>query len=279
MGELLERDDDLGALSAAVDEAAGGRGSMVLVGGEAGIGKTSLLRGLRERIDASVTFLVGACEPLSVPVPLGPWREIVEAATGRDLADAGTDDRIVLAREAAKALEQRAPAVAAIEDVHWADPLTLDLLRLLARRVEQMDAVIVVTFREGEVASNPALGSLLGDLAGASAVRRIAPRALSAGAVHELAVSSGLDPVELARLTGGNPFLVMEAVSAGDHLPVSVRDAVLARAASEGGGPRRGPRPDRRPDQTVVEAGGVPVTCIGGSVSGSAGRYRTDPEA
>jgi hypothetical protein len=158
VGELLERDDDLGALSAAVDEAAGGRGRVVLVGGEAGIGKTSLLRSLRERIDSAVTFLIGACEPLSVPVPLGPWREIVEAATGRDLADAGTDDRIVLAREVAKALEQRAPVMAAIEDVHWADPLTLDLLRLLARRVEQMHAAIVVTFREDEVASNTALG-------------------------------------------------------------------------------------------------------------------------
>jgi DNA-binding CsgD family transcriptional regulator len=202
---------------------------VVLVGGEAGIGKTSLLRALRERTGAAATFLIGACEPLSVPVPLGPWREIVEAASGDDLTDVGSSDRLVLARQVAGALERRAPAVAAIEDVHWADPLTLDLLRLLARRVEAIGVAIIVTFREDEVAANPALGLLLGDLAGASGVRRLRLEPLSASAVRELAVSSGLDPAQLVRLTGGNPFLVMEAVSAGDRLPASVRDAVLAR--------------------------------------------------
>jgi DNA-binding CsgD family transcriptional regulator len=230
VAELLEREDDLGVLSGVVDEAAAGRGRVVLLGGEAGIGKTSLLRALRDRVGDAATFLIGACEPLSVPVPLGPWRELVEAAGCGDLAELGSNDRMVLARQVARALERGAPAVAAIEDVHWADPLTLDLLRLLARRIEQMRAAIIVTFREDEAAANPALGLLLGDLAGAPVVRRMGLKPLSAAAVHELAGSSGFDPGELARLTGGNPFLVVEAVTAGDRLPASVRDAVLARA-------------------------------------------------
>ena len=82
---LLERDDELGVLADAVEDAVAGRGSVVLVAGEAGIGKSSLLRELRERIGERVTFLAGACEPLSVPVPLAPLRELVEAAGGGDL--------------------------------------------------------------------------------------------------------------------------------------------------------------------------------------------------
>jgi DNA-binding CsgD family transcriptional regulator len=89
--------------------------------------------------------------------------------------------------------------------------------------------MILVTFRDDEVAANPALGLLLGDLAGASAVTRIRLQPLSGAAVRELVGASGLDPADLERLTGGNPFLVVEAVAAGDRLPVSVRDAALAR--------------------------------------------------
>ncbi len=229
MAELLERDDELETLVDVVREAAAGRGGVVLLGGEAGSGKSSLLRALRGRV-AGTNVLVGACEPLSVPIPLGPWREIVEAAGAGDLTDIGSDDRWALARRLSSALEQRAPVVAAVEDVHWADPLTLDLLRLLTRRTEALRVAIVVTFRDDEIAANPALELLLGDLAGAATVRRVSLRPLSTAAVREIAGTSGLDPVELARVTGGNPFLVVEAVTAGDRLPASVRDAALARA-------------------------------------------------
>jgi DNA-binding CsgD family transcriptional regulator/tetratricopeptide (TPR) repeat protein len=227
---LLERDDGLGVLVAAVEAAAAGQGSVVLVGGEAGIGKSSLVRALRERLDERTTFLVGACEPLSVPVPLGPLRELVEAAGSGDLVELGVEDRLVLVRRLAGVLEQAEPVVAVIEDVHWADPLTLDLVLMLARRVARLRAVVVVTFRDDEVAAHPRLGLLLGDLAGTPGVRRVSLRPLSEGAVQELAGASGLDGAELARVTGGNPFLVVESVAAGSHLPASVRDAALARA-------------------------------------------------
>ncbi len=234
MVRLLEREDGLGVLVDAVQDAAAGRGSVVLVAGEAGIGKSSLLRELRERTGERVTFLIGACEPLSVPVPLAPLRELVEAAGGGDLIDLGSDDRLVLVRRVASVLAERAPVVAVIEDVHWADPLTLDLLRLLVRRAPQMAALIVATFRDDEVAASPALGLLLGDLTRAPGVRRIRLRPLSHAAVRELAGPSGLEVGELVRATGGNPFLVVEAVAAGERLPASVRDAALARAGRLG---------------------------------------------
>jgi predicted ATPase len=82
--------------------------SVVLVAGEAGIGKSSLLRELRERTGERVTFLIGACEPLSVPVPLAPLRELMEAAGGGDLIDLGSDDQLVLVRRVACVLAERA---------------------------------------------------------------------------------------------------------------------------------------------------------------------------
>src|SRR5947209_2499887 len=151
MMRLIEREDELELLAAAVEDARRGEGGLVLVGGEAGIGKSSLVRALQERARGRAAFLAGACEPLSVPVPLAPLRELAEVAGGGDLVDLRSDDRLVLARRLTSVLEPLAPVVAVIEDVHWADPLTLDLVRLLARRVARMRTLLIVTFREDEV--------------------------------------------------------------------------------------------------------------------------------
>jgi DNA-binding CsgD family transcriptional regulator/tetratricopeptide (TPR) repeat protein len=227
---LLEREDELQTLLESVAGAIAGQGRTVLVGGEAGIGKTSLVRALEQRMRGEATFLRGACEALSVPVPLGPLRELVDDAGGRDPTELGSDDRIALARAVLEALVARAPAVAILEDAHWADPTTLDLLRILARRLEDTPVTLIVTYREDEVAANLPLGLLLGDLATYPAVSRMSLRPLSGNAIRELAGSSGLDSTELVRVTGGNPFLVVESIAAGGRLPASVRDAALARA-------------------------------------------------
>lgn len=216
-------------LEQAVRAAACGRGRIVLVGGEAGIGKTSLVRALRAKIAEQVLFVVGACEPLSVPVPLGPVRELVEAAGSNDLTGLESSDRLVLARGVLAALTQRGSVVAVIEDAHWADPTTLDVIRLLAHRVEDQPLAIVVTYRDDEVAAHPELAQLLGDLATSPSSERLALKPLSESAVRELAEPAGIDAARLSRLTGGNPFLVVEAITAGERVPVSVRDATGAR--------------------------------------------------
>ena len=235
MDSLLERDDELAALREIVDGALGGRGRIVLLGGEAGIGKTSLVRALRALAPTGVAFLAGACEPLSVPVPLAPLRELADAA-GFPLQDAG--DRLVLARALLGALTERAPAVAVIEDAHWADPATVDVVRLLARRLEDTRIALLVTYRDDELTANPDLARLVGDLATAPFATRIVLRALSERAVRELAEPAGLDGAQLARVTGGNPFLVVETIAAGERFPESVRDATLARAGRLGAGAR-----------------------------------------
>ncbi len=153
-----------------------------------------------------------------MPVPLGPVRELF-AATSADGVVPDSADRFALARSLLDALDRPEPVVAVIEDAHWADPATLDVLRLVARRVERTGVVVIVTYRDDELAANRALALLVGDLATVPEVRRLTLRRLSDSAVQSLAASTGVDPRELLRLTSGNPFLVVEALAARDGLP------------------------------------------------------------
>jgi DNA-binding CsgD family transcriptional regulator len=229
---LLEREAELEQLTSMADRVRGGRGAVALVRGESGIGKTSLLRELRDR--GGLPFYTGRCEPLSVPEPLGPLHELA-AAVGApvELESIGADRRS-LARALQTALTSRGPAIAVIEDAHWADPATLDAVRVLARRAEDVPLGLVVTFRDDELAANEPLAVLVGDLATDPEIVRISLGGLSEDAVRELAGDGGADVGAIVRLTGGNPFLVVEMLAAGDALPASVRDATLARVARLG---------------------------------------------
>lgn len=229
--KLLERQTFLKELKGWMDEASAGRGRLVFVSGEAGIGKTVLLRTFAQSVEGIVRVAIGACDPLSTPRPLGP---LLDVAT--------------LAAEAGRLLESEAPRMEvfhaflsdidiasmliAFEDAQWADEATLDLIRFLGRRIGRTRALVVTTYRTEEVGPGHPLTTVLGDLATAEAVRRITLPPLSEAAVRALAVGSELDPVELHRQTGGNPFFVTEILASGARgIPATVRDAVLARAS------------------------------------------------
>ena len=215
MTELLERDDALAALEAA--RRAGGR--LVFVGGEAGVGKTSLVRAFAERSGARV--LLGSCENLTTPTPLGPFLDLgLEAGDPRAVAAALLDE---LAR----------PAVVVLEDLHWADQASLDVLRVLGRRIDATPSLAVATYRDDEVDAEHPLRVVLGELASAPGVSRLSVARLSLDAVRELAEPQGADARAIHELTGGNAFYVTEILATGgDALPPTVRDAVLARAAT-----------------------------------------------
>ena len=229
MERLLERDDELAMLGAAFEEALAEGGSLVLVGGEAGSGKSLLIRGLRERIGDRGAFVVVGCEPLSVPVPLAPVRELATNMGAPGLVELHSGDHFELAAALLDAIRVRCPAVVVVEDAHWADPATLDVIRLLVRRIAAVGALVALTYRDDEVGANAALALLIGDLATRDLVRRVAMRPLSESAIRELAEPAGLDPGALAAVTNGNPFLVVETIAAGGAMPVSVREATLAR--------------------------------------------------
>ena len=126
-----------------------------------------------------------------------------------------------------------------VEDIHWADEATLDLLRFLARRIGSLPVLLVATYRDDELAASYPLRTALGDLAVQRCTRRVDLAPLSAAAVAALSAGSGLDAAELYRVTGGNAFYVTETLRTGlDQVPRSAVDAVLARVAGLGPGAR-----------------------------------------
>jgi DNA-binding CsgD family transcriptional regulator len=232
--ELLERSSELSALEARLADVTGGStGRLVLVSGEAGIGKTALLRRFCGGLGRGVRVLWAACDPLITPRPLGPLLDI-SSATGGELrerveGDAKPHDVAAALR---RELEAPAPTVLVIEDVHWGDDATIDVVRLVARRLEGVPVLFVASYRDEQVHRTHPLQIVLGELPGDGAVTRLTLTGLSRSAVARLAERSQLDPDELYERTSGNPFYVTEALAAeGDRVPVTVRDAVLARAA------------------------------------------------
>ena len=223
---LLERESQLEAL-----RAEHGRGRLVLVAAEAGGGKTALVQAFLSALPRDVRVLQGACDALFTPRPLGPFADVAQA-TGGELArlvEGGARPHEVIGPLLG---ELRAkPTVLVLEDLHWADESTLDLLRLLGRRVEGLKALVLVTYRDDELGAAHPLRIVLGDLESTADALRLRLLPLSAEAVGELAQPHGVDGADLYAKTAGNPFFVTEALAGGgEAIPATVRDAVLARA-------------------------------------------------
>jgi DNA-binding CsgD family transcriptional regulator/tetratricopeptide (TPR) repeat protein len=232
---LLERGTYLEALRARLEEARRGRGSFVFVGGEAGVGKTSLVRWFCDLMRGEARVAVGACEPLSAPDALGPVIEVTQALD-EEVVRLFEQDSRQRRRGFQRLLEvlsaRDRPALVVLEDLHWADEATLDFVRFVGRRVGDTSAVLIGTYRDDEVGPAYPLRILLGDLATAEGVHRMTLPPLTKPAVSMMVEGSGLDADALYRRTGGNPFFVTEILaSGGEELPETVRDAVLARAA------------------------------------------------
>lgn len=230
--DFLERGNEFATLEECLATVRGSsRGRLVLVSGEAGIGKTTLLRRFCEASGGSAPVLWGGCDSLFTPRALGPLLDIAQL-TGGELArsvESGarpSDVAMLLMREAAR----RAPTIVVFEDVHWADEATLDVLGLLGRRIQSFPALLVATYRDELDRVHP-LRVVLGELP-SGGVRRLKLSPLWSSAVATLAGREVADAAELYRQTGGNPFFVTEVVATGgDEMPQSVRDAVLARAS------------------------------------------------
>jgi DNA-binding CsgD family transcriptional regulator len=233
---LVERDAPLEALLSLTRDAAGGHGSTVVLGGEAGIGKTSLLREFAQRIGTGWRVHWGGCEALFTPRPLGPLQDMAEAL----------DPRVAALLDQTAAPERLFPmlvnvlqdasdtTVLVFEDVHWADNATLDLVKYLGRRVSLLRAMLVLSLRTDEIGADHPLAQVLGDLPSAAATR-IALQPLSPQGVAELAKQAGRSSADLHRITAGNPFFVTELLASSEaapgRIPASVRDAVWSRLA------------------------------------------------
>lgn len=225
--EVLERETHLAELSAVLRDAAAGQGRVVLVTGEAGAGKTSLVRRHVADHNGAARVLWGLCDELVTPRPLGPFRDMFDwlgAPRGDALNPVVSDLLGSLVDELAAPPH---PVVAVVEDAQWADMATLDAVRFIGRRVGRIPAVLIVTYRTDEVPADHALRVALGAIPSA-VVRRLTLPRLSLQAVCRLAERA--DAHALYELTGGNPFYVQEVLAAPDAaVPATVQDAVMAR--------------------------------------------------
>ena len=228
---LLERDEPQARLEAALAAARAGRGAVVSVEGEAGIGKTALTLAFAERHRGDARVHVGACENLTTPEPLGPLRDIARESQGKfAISSAG---QLATSEALLRLLiGGRGPALLVLEDIHWADDATLDLIRYLGRRIRSAPVLVVVTFRTDEPPSSARLATLWADMP-RDAGERLSLAPLSRDAVSTLTEPTGRAVEAVFAATGGNPFHVTEYLAGAESgVPLSVKDATVTRAAA-----------------------------------------------
>jgi DNA-binding CsgD family transcriptional regulator/tetratricopeptide (TPR) repeat protein len=230
--ELVERDDVLRLLEERLGAAALGAGGVALVSGEAGIGKSSVLQALAERRgDARLWW--GACDALQTPHPLAPLLDIARSmeVPFRALLAAEASRVDLFEAVLAELQRSRAPTLLVIEDAHWADDATLDLVRFLGRRIDRAPCLLALSYRDDELAPTHPLRRLLGELPG-SLVSRIELGRLSPAAVEALARGALQSAAGVHAATRGNPFFVTELLRHGvEGVPRSVQDLALSRFA------------------------------------------------
>ena len=189
---LLERESYLGVLGTALDNVSAGTGRIALVCGEAGIGKTALIREFVGRQQLAARVLWGGCESLFTPHPLAPLYDIArEAGDSFRTALAAAGNREVIFNTTLDQLAKGPlPTIVVFEDVHWADEATLDLLKFLGRRLQRLAVMLILSYRDDEVDWHHSLRSVIGDLP-SEAVSRLALPPLTEEGVAVLAECAG----------------------------------------------------------------------------------------
>jgi len=231
--ELLERKDSLDKLSQLVTYVMAGEGKTVLLSGEAGIGKTSLIKYFTNDLNSDIEVLWGACEALFTPRPLGPLYDIAYQIKSNLIKMLENEEkRVSIFSEFLNYLESTSHLkIIVVEDIHWADEATLDLIKFLARRINRTKSILILSYRDEEIGQDHSLHSILGDLPH-SEITRIRLYPFSETAVENLMKNAGIKSNNLYERTGGNPFYVTEVLAYKiEGLPSSIKEAVIARTS------------------------------------------------
>jgi DNA-binding CsgD family transcriptional regulator len=238
MAGLLERESEMEKIRAALGGATGGKGGAMAIMAAAGLGKTRLLRGAREAgAETGCDVVFARATELERDFPFALVRQLFEArladlpiqeregvldgataargALGYDPAPGDTDDPFAVLHGlywVTAALSERSPLLLAIDDVHWADPASVDYVNFLLPRLEELPVLLVVTLRPDDPTAPPNLGRVLTD----PTVKHLSPGPLGREAAGELLaqeLGQGPDlPFAEAchEMSGGNPFLLSE---------------------------------------------------------------------
>jgi DNA-binding CsgD family transcriptional regulator len=249
---MLEREAELALFDDCIQRVTFGRGTVVFVSGEAGIGKTTLLRTLANKAPKNWSTHWGSNDDLTTPRPLSPLLDIAKEIGISEqtlLHSKITDRQSEIYGAFLQALrERRQPTLVMFEDMHWADSATCDLVRFIGRRMADLPLLWVLSFRDDEIALSHPFRRVIADLPSNDTVR-MSLAALTPDGVHKMMQVSSLrgelTSAHLHQLTAGNPFFVTELLAARSNpnahfgsetsaalkdLPLTVRDAVLGRA-------------------------------------------------
>ncbi|MGA7669563.1 MAG: AAA family ATPase, partial [Nitrolancea sp.] len=246
---LAGRERELGLLHSQLAAARAGRGGLVLIGGEAGVGKSSLAETtLRQAAEQGCAVLEGHCFDLADTPPYGPFIDLFAryvpdagdplpppafAARGMVGAVPTQIALFVQVRDFLTALSARRPLVALLDDLHWADPASFDLLRYLARGIESLAALLLVTYRSDELTRRHPLYAFLPQLSREAIATRLDLGVLDEAAVRALvSIRYGLPEGDSARLAAyvqsraeGNALFTGEVLRSLEEANALVPDA------------------------------------------------------
>src|SRR6476659_9269375 len=228
--ELIERAVFLGSMQQAFQNVAAGEGHCIFVSGEAGIGKTSLVREFCNRVKKRCNICQGTCDALFSPRPLAPLYDILLQGWN-NFPEYSNDmrERTKLFTEFFFEIKNKEKtSIIVFEDIHWADEATLDFIKFFARRITQVPCLFILTYRDDEIHSGHSLRNLTGQLAPDTFTRiRLTP--LSREVVETMAAEKGYSGEDVYNISGGNPFYVNEILSSySAGIPDNIRDAVIS---------------------------------------------------
>jgi DNA-binding CsgD family transcriptional regulator/GTPase SAR1 family protein len=228
--ELIERDGFLDTLRTEFKNIESGEGHCIFVSGEAGIGKTSLVKMFCKELKDKGNIYQGTCDALFSPRPLAPLYDIL-LQMGNGLPEIGndiTDRTAFFTRFHHRLKNEKEVSLLIFEDIHWADEATLDFIKFLGRRITQLRCLFILTYRENEIHAHHPLRTVLGQLHAGSFTRmQLLP--LTKQAVEKLAVEKGYSGEDVFSITGGNPFYVNEILASySPGIPENIKDSILS---------------------------------------------------
>ena len=228
--ELIERDNYLADLQTAFQKIEGGEGHCVFIGGEAGMGKTSLVKAFSQGVRSRINIYQGTCDALFTPRPLAPLYDILlQLRNSVPESNAAMNDRTSFFTQVFYELKnEKELSILIFEDIHWADEATLDFIKFLARRITQLRCLFILTYRDNEIHSNHPLRNVLGQL-NTDTVSRLQLLPLSKTAVEKMAEEKGYKGEDVYSISGGNPFYVNEILASySQGVPDNIKDSILS---------------------------------------------------